>query len=101
LNFKERCVKVPIYEYECESCGKRFEILQKFNDKPLTKCPDCGEKIHKLISHTSFVLKGTGWYVTDYARPEKKRLERSGSKPPARIKSKTEKKPEKKVPAKN
>jgi len=64
---------MPIYEYECLSCGKQCEVIQKFDDKPLNSCPDCGGDMHKLISQTSFVLKGTGWYVTDYARPERKK----------------------------
>lgn len=58
---------MPIYEYECTQCGKIDEVIQKFSDKPLTKCKRCSGKLHKLISHSSFHLKGTGWYVTDYA----------------------------------
>jgi putative FmdB family regulatory protein len=58
---------MPIYEYECTKCGRIDEVLQKFSDKPLTKCKHCSGKLHKLISHSSFHLKGTGWYVTDYA----------------------------------
>ena len=58
---------MPIYEYECTKCGKVEEIFQKFSDKPLVKCKHCSGKLHKLISHSSFHLKGTGWYVTDYA----------------------------------
>jgi len=58
---------MPIYEYECAQCGKIDEVLQKFSDKPLKKCKRCSGKLHKLISHSSFHLKGTGWYVTDYA----------------------------------
>jgi putative FmdB family regulatory protein len=58
---------MPIYEYECTKCGKIEEIFQKFSDKPLVKCKHCSGKLHKLISHSSFHLKGTGWYVTDYA----------------------------------
>jgi putative FmdB family regulatory protein len=58
---------MPIYEYECNGCGKRHEIMQKITDSPLTKCPDCGAELKKVISNTSFVLKGTGWYMTDYA----------------------------------
>jgi putative FmdB family regulatory protein len=58
---------MPIYEYECSKCGKINEALQKFSDKPLTKCRHCSGKLHKLISQSSFHLKGTGWYVTDYA----------------------------------
>jgi len=58
---------MPIYEYECEFCGEVIENWQKFSDAPLTTCESCGGKLHKLISHSSFHLKGSGWYVTDYA----------------------------------
>jgi len=58
---------MPIYEYECSKCGRIDEIIQKFSDKPLAKCRHCSGKLHKLISHSSFHLKGTGWYITDYA----------------------------------
>ena len=57
---------MPIYEYECTKCGKIEEALQKFSDKPLTKCRYCSGKLTKLVSHSSFHLKGSGWYVTDY-----------------------------------
>ena len=58
---------MPIYEYQCTKCGTIEEALQKFSDKPLTKCRHCSGKLHKLVSRSSFHLKGTGWYVTDYA----------------------------------
>jgi putative FmdB family regulatory protein len=58
---------MPIYEYECTKCGNIEEVLQKFSDKPLTKCPNCSGKLQKLVSQSTFHLKGTGWYVTDYA----------------------------------
>ena len=58
---------MPLYEYECMKCGEIEEALQKFSDKPLTKCKHCSGRLHKLISQNSFHLKGTGWYVTDYA----------------------------------
>jgi putative FmdB family regulatory protein len=58
---------VPIYEYECGKCGV-FEQSQRMSDPALTKCPTCRRKVRRLISNTSFQLKGTGWYVTDYAR---------------------------------
>lgn len=61
---------MPIYEYECLSCKTRHEIIQKHSDRPITVCPKCGKKMKKLISNTSFVLKGTGWYKTDYAKKE-------------------------------
>jgi putative FmdB family regulatory protein len=59
---------MPIYEYECEKCGNKFEIIQKMSDKPLKKHENCGGKLTKLISAAGFQFKGTGWYVTDYAR---------------------------------
>lgn len=58
---------MPIYEYECESCGEVIENWQKFSDAPLSTCKSCGGNLHKLISHSSFHLKGSGWYITDYA----------------------------------
>ena len=58
---------MPIYEYQCGQCGEIEEVIQKFSDKPLTKCKHCAGKLNKLISHSAFHLKGTGWYVTDYA----------------------------------
>ncbi len=59
---------MPIYEYECTRCGTVEEALQKFTDKPLTKCRQCTGKLRKLISNSAFHLKGSGWYVTDYAK---------------------------------
>ena len=58
---------MPIYEYECMTCGKRQEVLQRHDDTPLTTCSNCGGHMKKLMSSTSFVLKGTGWYKNDYA----------------------------------
>ena len=62
---------MPIYEYHCQKCSI-IEITQKITDKALSRCPKCKGKIKKLISHTSFQLKGTGWYATDYARKDSK-----------------------------
>lgn len=61
---------MPIYEYQCEKCGT-FEMTQRITEKPLSKCPTCKSRVKKLISNTSFQLKGTGWYITDYARKDK------------------------------
>jgi putative FmdB family regulatory protein len=58
---------VPLYEYQCPKCGT-FEIIQKFSDAPLVVCPTCGSEVTKLLSAPAFQFKGTGWYVTDYAR---------------------------------
>jgi putative FmdB family regulatory protein len=62
---------MPIYEYLCKKCGE-FELMQRITDDPLTRCPTCRGKVTKLISNTSFQLKGSGWYVTDYARKDGK-----------------------------
>ena len=58
---------MPIYEYECTRCGAVEEAIQNFSDKPLSVCGKCSGHLQKLISQSSFHLKGTGWYVTDYA----------------------------------
>ena len=57
---------MPIYEYSCAKCGKTTEAMQKISDPPLKKCPKCGGELVKMISNSSFILKGTGWYVTDF-----------------------------------
>ncbi len=62
---------MPIYEYECTKCGNIEEALQKFSDKPLTVCKHCQGKLSKLVSQSTFHLKGSGWYVTDYANKSK------------------------------
>jgi len=62
---------MPIYEYECEKCGHRFEKIQKFSDPPLEVCEKCGGPVHKMQSAPAFQFKGTGWYVTDYAKSGK------------------------------
>jgi len=74
---------MPVYEYICPSCKKEFEEIQKFSDPPLKKCPHCGgKKVQKKMSLTSFQLKGTGWYVTDFRDKGKKKEEtKPGHKP--------------------
>jgi putative FmdB family regulatory protein len=57
---------VPIYEYQCRKCHDVKEVIQKLQDPPLRKCPSCGGKLEKMMSPGAFVLKGTGWYATDY-----------------------------------
>jgi len=60
---------MPLYEYECSQCGHRFELIQRFADPPVETCAACGEgPVHKLLSAPAFHFKGTGWYVTDYAK---------------------------------
>jgi putative FmdB family regulatory protein len=58
---------VPLYEYQCPKCG-RFEVIRKFSDPPLKKCPTCGKAVRKLASAPAIQFKGAGWYVTDYAK---------------------------------
>jgi putative FmdB family regulatory protein len=59
---------MPLYEYECETCGHRFEVIQKFSDPPLEACGACGGPLKKLLSSPAIQFKGSGWYITDYAR---------------------------------
>jgi putative FmdB family regulatory protein len=59
---------MPIYEYSCKKCGKTIERIRKFSDPPLRKHPGCGGTLTKLISQSAFQFKGSGWYVTDYAK---------------------------------
>ena len=76
---------MPIYEYQCAKCGKTIEVIQKMSDKPLKKHESCGGPLTKLISAAGFQFKGTGWYVTDYAR-------KSGENGEAASETKTESK---------
>jgi putative FmdB family regulatory protein len=80
---------MPIYEYKCRKCGKQFEAFQGITEPELKSCKYCKGKVHKLVSLSSFSLKGSGWYVTDYA----------GKKPPANTET-TETKTETKATAK-
>jgi putative FmdB family regulatory protein len=61
---------MPLREYLCDACGHRFEVIQKMSDPPLEVCPKCGGVVHKLQAAPAFHLKGTGWYVTDYAKKD-------------------------------
>jgi putative FmdB family regulatory protein len=82
---------MPIYEYVCEKCGSRIEIIQRLGDAPPKRCRKCRGKLKKAISRTSFQLKGSGWYATDYPRkqagPGKEKSEKSG---PDKTEKKTE-----------
>jgi putative FmdB family regulatory protein len=69
---------MPLYEYECQSCGRRTETLQRMDEAPLTRCPDCGGPLKKLISTSGFQLKGSGWYRTDYARQKSSGAAKAG-----------------------
>jgi putative FmdB family regulatory protein len=68
---EELKASMPIYEYVCQKCGHHLEIMQKMSDKPLSKCSNCRGKLEKIFSQTSFQLKGSGWYVNDYAKSGK------------------------------
>src|SRR5690348_4602993 len=59
---------MPLYEYQCKKCGHRFEKIQKFSDKMVKKCPECGGVVEQMISAPAVQFKGSGWYVTDYAK---------------------------------
>jgi len=72
---------MPIYEYECEKCGHRFEKIQKFSDRPFEACEKCGGPVHKMQSAPAFQFKGTGWYVTDYGKSGKPAAEEKKSEP--------------------
>jgi putative FmdB family regulatory protein len=61
---------MPLYEYECDACGHRFEMIQKFSDPLVDKCPKCGSTVRKLISSPAIQFKGTGFYITDYPKKE-------------------------------
>ena len=69
---------MPLYEYECEKCGHRFELIRKFSDPPLEVCPKCGGAVRKLMSSPAIQFKGTGWYVTDYAKKDQVAPSKSG-----------------------
>jgi putative FmdB family regulatory protein len=76
---------MPLYEYECGQCGRRFELIQKFSDPPTATCTDCGGTADRQLSAPAIQFKGSGWYVTDYARK---------SAPPEKADSKSEAKAE-------
>jgi putative FmdB family regulatory protein len=90
---------MPIYEYLCSNCNKTFESLQKINDPPLVECPECGGSVKRLISRTSFQLKGSGWYATDYKKTQSSqsdtKAESSAPKQETKTETKTDPKPEK------
>jgi putative FmdB family regulatory protein len=75
---------MPIYEYVCEKCGNHLEVMQKVSDEPLKRCTNCRGKLEKIISRTSFQLKGSGWYKSDYsstgAKPKAKEEKSSADK---------------------
>ncbi len=70
---------MPIYEYQCQNCGHHLERIQRLSDLPLSECEECGGELKKLISAPAFQFKGTGWYVTDYAKKGSEGGKKEGS----------------------
>ena len=70
---------MPLYEYECKKCHHRFEKIQKFSDRMVRKCPDCGGPVEQMISAPAVQFKGSGWYVTDYAKKSSAQSSSDGS----------------------
>lgn len=93
---------MPLYDYRCQKCGETFEVMQKFSDAPLTVHEGCGGEVSKLLSAPAFQFKGTGWYVTDYARSGKSPSTngKSESKPESKSETKSEAKTETKAESK-
>lgn len=84
---------MPLYEYQCKKCGHRFERIQKFSDQPVKKCPECGGAVEQTISAPAVQFKGSGWYVTDYAK--KSGTPASGGDSSSKTESESKKKEEK------
>ena len=83
---------MPIYEYQCSKCGHQTEVWQKITDPPVTRCEMCNGRMRKLISQSTFHLKGTGWYVTDYASKGRKDTSAPAPKTESKGADKSEKK---------
>src|SRR5262249_1082037 len=84
---------MPIYEYSFQKCGHHLEVMQKMSDKPLTRCPECKGKLEKIFSQTSFQLKGSGWYASDYTgRGKAEKTEKTEKTEKPEKSDKTEKK---------
>jgi putative FmdB family regulatory protein len=90
---------MPLYEYQCDACAHRFEVIQKFSDPPVETCVKCGGAVRKLLSSPAIQFKGSGWYITDYARARKSDAG-TGDKSPAAGESKSETKSETKSESK-
>jgi len=70
---------MPLYEYQCDSCGHRFEVIQKFSDPLVDTCPKCGSTVHKLMSSPAIQFKGSGFYITDYPKKDSNTANKGGS----------------------
>src|ERR1700722_10552286 len=85
---------MPLYEYECKKCGHRFEKIQKFSDKMVKKCPVCGGQVEQMISAPAVQFKGSGWYVTDYAKKSSSQGASGGGDSSSKEKDKKDEKPQ-------
>lgn len=85
---------MPLYEYQCDNCAHRFEVIQKFSDAPIDVCPKCGGPVKKLLSSPAIQFKGTGWYITDYARSGKSDSATTPASSDTKTETKTETKSE-------
>jgi putative FmdB family regulatory protein len=103
---------MPLYEYQCDACGHRFEVIQKFSDAAIATCDKCGGPVRKLLSSPAIQFKGSGWYITDYARAGKSESStkdggsspgdaKTDTKPDAKSDTKSESKPETKSESKS
>ncbi|MFZ0733516.1 MAG: zinc ribbon domain-containing protein [Candidatus Sulfotelmatobacter sp.] len=92
---------MPLYEYQCKKCGHRFEKIQKFSDKLVKKCPECGGTVEQMISAPAVQFKGSGWYVTDYPKKGSSAGSSSSSDSSSSESSSKDKKDEKKSESKD
>jgi putative FmdB family regulatory protein len=91
---------MPLYEYECDACGQRFEVIKKFSDPLAETCAKCGKgPVHRLLSSPAIQFKGTGWYITDYSQKGKPDSASSAAKSDTKAETKTDSKPETKTNA--
>src|SRR5215204_3930385 len=91
---------MPLYEYQCEKCAHRFEVIQKFSDAPIEVCPKCAGPVMKLLSSPAIQFKGTGWYITDYAKQGSRDSKDKKDHAPASSSSSSESKSETKTESK-
>jgi putative FmdB family regulatory protein len=91
---------MPLYEYQCDACAHRFEVIQKFSDAPIEVCPKCGGAVKKLLSSPAIQFKGSGWYITDYAKSGKSESGATVAANAAKAESSTESKTETKTETK-
>jgi putative FmdB family regulatory protein len=81
---------MPLYEYVCTACRHTFEVIQKFSDAPVEVCPKCGGRVQKVLSSPAIQFKGTGWYITDYAKKGQAEAGKGGSDAPKSESAKTD-----------